>query len=73
MLLQLLLFPFRHSKWSREQAPGAMDEARFGAPVVDINSPDLYIPLMASVTYVLAMGLLNGIGMKFHPEVRNLV
>jgi hypothetical protein len=50
-----------------------MDEARFGAPVVDINSPDLYIPLMASVTYVLAMGLLNGIGMKFHPEVRNLV
>lgn len=32
----------------------------YAAPREDINSPDLYIPVMAFVTYVLLCGLAAG-------------
>ena len=69
------LFPFLHRKWARQQPSGAADgvEAAHPPPSADSNAPDLYIPLMAFVTYVLATGLLQGIGMTFHPEVLNEV
>ncbi|CAJ0911736.1 7853_t:CDS:2, partial [Entrophospora sp. SA101] len=38
-------------------------------PREDINSPDLYIPAMAFVTYVLLTGIVAGTKHKFHPEV----
>ena len=34
----------------------------FAAPVHDENAPDLYIPLMAFITFVLITGLLKGAG-----------
>lgn len=73
--LQRLFFPFRHRDWARTQAPDASnnEEMAYNPPVRDSNSLDLYIPLMAFVTYVLATGLLKGIGMKFHPEVLSQV
>ncbi|KAI8385012.1 YIF1-domain-containing protein [Radiomyces spectabilis] len=67
--LRLLLFPWRHSPWTRSikrTETGQMDG--FRSPREDINSPDLYIPVMAVVTYVLLCGLAAGRQGSFHPE-----
>jgi protein transport protein YIF1 len=37
-----------------------------------LNSPDLYIPVMAFVTYILLSTLLAGLRGAFHPEVMGL-
>merc|ERR1719247_2554195 len=40
-----------------------------GAKVRQLSQPDLYIPLMSYITYVILVGLLKGIsGQDFHPE-----
>lgn len=41
---------------------------RFRTPREDVNAPDLYIPCMALVTYVLLYGLQLGVKGQFHPE-----
>ncbi|ORX46672.1 YIF1-domain-containing protein [Piromyces finnis] len=50
----LVLFPFRHKSWARigrrNEQTGKME---YNSPREDINSPDLYIPLMSCVTYVI--------------------
>jgi len=60
--LKLLLFPFFKKDWVRRDG-GSHDEDR------DINSPDLYIPSMAFVTYVLLVGYFMGTKFKFTPDV----
>lgn len=71
--------PFTTKQWAR--MPGKDDSGAFAAdagsqqahyslPVDDVNAPDLYIPLMALVSFILMNGLVSGMGMKFHPEVR---
>ncbi|CAJ0831854.1 1105_t:CDS:2 [Entrophospora sp. SA101] len=61
----------QHSPWSRlvirSEQNGQMEGYR--PPREDINSPDLYIPAMAFVTYVLLTGIVAGTEDKFHPEV----
>ncbi|KAK6013195.1 Hrf1 family protein [Ostertagia ostertagi] len=54
--LGILLFPFFHRDWSLKYA--GSDE-----PVPakdDVNAPDLYIPLMAFITYVIVSGFVLG-------------
>ncbi|KAG8536936.1 hypothetical protein GDO81_025381, partial [Engystomops pustulosus] len=51
----LLLFPYMHQDW----------EVRYQqdipvAPRFDVNAPDLYIPVMAFITYILVAGLALG-------------
>ncbi|KAI4244390.1 MAG: hypothetical protein LQ352_006834 [Teloschistes flavicans] len=74
--LLLVLFPWRHRPWSREQRPSssASPDANyyFLPPRDDINSPDMYIPVMAIVTYILLSTLLAGLRGAFHPEVMGL-
>ncbi|KAL4402347.1 Protein transport protein Yif1 [Malassezia pachydermatis] len=41
----------------------------FCVPREDVNSPDMYIPLMALVTYVIATSIIYGLRGRFHPEV----
>ena len=41
----------------------------FLPPREDVNSPDMYIPVMAFVTYILVSTLLAGLRGQFHPEV----
>ena len=41
-------------------------------PRDDLNAPDLYIPTMAFVTFVLVMGYALGTAGQFHPEVLGL-
>ena len=61
---QLLLLPFRASQFARLSTGGAP-----ALPVADENAPDLYIPSMAFITYVLSMGLNKGMLKEFHPDV----
>jgi hypothetical protein len=40
----------------------------FAPPREDVNSPDLYIPAMSVVTYVLLVAVIRGLESRFHPE-----
>lgn len=68
--LFLVLFPWRHKPWSRKQAMGPNgQEGWFLPPRDDLNSPDMYIPLMALVTYILLATLIAGIQGNFRTEL----
>lgn len=62
--LALLLFPFVHTNWSIHY--NNQDEPV--APRYEINAPDLYIPVMAFVTYLLVAGYVLGTQNRFDPE-----
>ncbi|KXT04399.1 hypothetical protein AC578_3571 [Pseudocercospora eumusae] len=69
--LFIVLFPWRHRPWSRQQVrsndgPNAIE---FLPPREDTNSPDMYIPLMALVTYILLSTLIAGLNGKFEPAL----
>lgn len=44
----------------------------FLPPRDDVNSPDLYIPVMAFVTYIILTSVILGLESRFHPEVLGL-
>lgn len=62
--LMILMFPYTHQDW----------EVRYHrdtplTPRQDVNAPDLYIPTMAFITYILLAGMALGIQKRFSPEV----
>lgn len=61
--LRLLFFPFTHRDWSLKY-----DQDNPVQPRYDINAPDLYIPCMAYITYVVLAGLVLGMQDRFSPE-----
>jgi hypothetical protein len=71
--LLLVLFPWRHKPWSRQishnEPSGSGSSASFLPPRDDINSPDIYIPVMAFTTYVLLSTMIAGLNGKFKPEL----
>ncbi|OBZ77974.1 Protein transport protein yif1 [Grifola frondosa] len=67
--LRLLVFPWRHKPWARRVQRMENGQSEWQPPRDDINSPDLYIPLMALVTYILLAGLHSGLHARFHPEI----
>ncbi|GAB7335247.1 hypothetical protein MBLNU13_g07661t1 [Cladosporium sp. NU13] len=71
--LVLVLFPWRHKPWSRQishnDTSGSGSTASFLPPRDDINSPDMYIPIMAFTTYVLLSTMIAGLNGKFKPEL----
>lgn len=71
--LMLILFPFRHRNWSRmttsETAGSSGSGVSYAPPLEDVNAPDLYIPLISFVTYILLWALFLGLRGDFHPEV----
>mmetsp|Transcript_20482 Transcript_20482/g.30652 ORF Transcript_20482/g.30652 Transcript_20482/m.30652 type:complete len:345 (+) Transcript_20482:86-1120(+) len=79
--LRVILFPFRH-EWSRRyDAPGGIgsggmgppsDHALFKPPREDVNAPDLYIPTMAFITYIILFAYALGVDNRFTPEVVSL-
>lgn len=62
--LKLLFFPFAHSDWSVKYEHNEPVQPRY-----EVNAPDLYIPTMAYVTYILVAGLVLGTQNRFSPEV----
>lgn len=67
--IKLLFFPFTHSDWSVQfdQSEGIQVQPRH-----DVNAPDLYIPTMSFVTYILMVGLSLGLMDRFSPEILGL-
>jgi len=61
--LRMLLFPFGQKKWAR-----GTKEGKCLPPKDDHNAPDLYIPVMAFLTYVLVVGVALGQADSFTPE-----
>mmetsp|Transcript_11181 Transcript_11181/g.30066 ORF Transcript_11181/g.30066 Transcript_11181/m.30066 type:complete len:365 (+) Transcript_11181:53-1147(+) len=64
--LLLLLFPLKNKTWTRRR----LDEGGpYLPPREDLNAPDLYIPAMAFITYVLLVGFISGTAGTFTPDV----
>lgn len=61
--LKLLYFPFFNSDWSLKYDQDNPIQPRF-----DHNAPDLYIPLMAYITFIVLAGLVLGMQNRFSPE-----
>ncbi|XP_053685898.1 protein YIF1B isoform X2 [Sabethes cyaneus] len=61
--LRLIFFPFSQLDWSLKY-----DHDNPVQPRYDINAPDLYIPTMAYITYVVLAGLVLGFQNRFSPE-----
>ncbi|XP_013005330.1 protein YIF1B isoform X1 [Cavia porcellus] len=53
--LGLLVFPYLHQDWEVQYQQDTPVAPRF-----DVNAPDLYIPAMAFITYILVAGLALG-------------
>lgn len=66
----LVLFPYRNKNWSRmtTTADGSL-LTQFLPPSLDTNAPDLYIPLMAFITYILLWASFQGLQGDFHPQL----
>ncbi|EEA26854.1 Protein transport protein yif1 [Talaromyces marneffei ATCC 18224] len=79
--LALVLFPWYHKPWSRQQTrmaatagpDGQIQQQHYASvflpPRDDLNSPDMYIPTMAFVTYILLCTVMAGLRGSFHPEL----
>jgi len=65
--IKLVLFPFSQRTWKR-RIHRANDVDTYLPPRDDINAPDLYIPLMAFITYFLLYGFQLGMQDKFSPD-----
>ncbi|GAA5995403.1 protein transporter YIF1 [Rhodotorula paludigena] len=69
--LRLVLWPWRHKPWSRgvvrNESTGVAEGWK--APRDDLNCPDLYIPVMAVVTYILLSAVIAGKAGTFDPNI----
>ncbi|XP_037070029.1 protein YIF1B-like [Pollicipes pollicipes] len=61
--LRLLFLPFTNSDWSVRYSSEEPIQPRH-----EVNAPDLYIPSMAFITYILVAGFLLGKQQRFSPE-----
>ncbi|KAI3405326.2 POL2 [Candida oxycetoniae] len=64
----LILFPYRQKDWNRISTKETGIN-QFLPPTHDVNAPDLYIPLMSFVTYILLWAAFQGLKGDFHPQV----
>mmetsp|Transcript_31677 Transcript_31677/g.57326 ORF Transcript_31677/g.57326 Transcript_31677/m.57326 type:complete len:367 (-) Transcript_31677:206-1306(-) len=65
-----VLFPFFFREWAREEIePNPDGSMTYALPQQDENAPDLYIPSMSLLTYVLLCALCYGNAGKFDPDV----
>lgn len=78
--MQRILFPFIFKGWKRTELDPVVHQlnpdgsynpsvVQYALPVADVNAPDLYIPAMSLLTYVLLSAVLYGSSGEFTPEV----
>ncbi|KAK9470831.1 uncharacterized protein V1510DRAFT_421950 [Dipodascopsis tothii] len=69
--IALVLFPWTHKLWSRQMRRSEVSGVAEGykSPREDINSPDMYIPVMAFTTYIILSSVIAGLHGSFHPEM----
>lgn len=69
--LKIILLPF-YNKNNWQRLPGSQLQGSgsmfFLPPKDDVNSPDLYIPIMGLVTYILVWNVQKGLEGSFNPE-----
>jgi len=65
------LSPEQAAKMKQDKNKKLVYNSPFQSPIDDINAPDMYIPLMAMVTYIVIMGYAVGTqqGGRFTPQV----
>jgi hypothetical protein len=68
--IALVLYPFKNKQWARLNADDGNNGAFYkkALPKDDVNAPDLYLPFMAFITYVLLFAYLQGTENQFTPE-----
>ncbi|KAI5954180.1 hrf1 [Candida jiufengensis] len=64
----LILFPFQQKDWSRISTKETGIN-QYLPPSHDINAPDLYIPIMSFITYILLWAAFQGLNGEFHPQL----
>lgn len=60
--LGIILFPFKKKTWNRK-LDGELttpDREVYQPPRIDLNAPDLYIPIVSFVTYIILVGFISG-------------
>lgn len=71
--LTLILFPYKNKTWTRQYRASTDQQGNsvqvYATPVDDTNAPDLYIPSMALVTYILLWAVFSGVTGDFHPQM----
>ncbi len=65
----LLLLPFSSADYPAGAPLPVGADCHFQLPTTDLAAPDLYLPMMAFVTYVLLRGYSSGLSGAFHPEL----
>ncbi|KAK2709609.1 protein YIF1A-like [Artemia franciscana] len=61
--LRILTLPYIHTDWTLKYSTDEPVQPRD-----DVNAPDLYIPLMAYITFIVLSGIAQGAQNKFTPE-----
>ncbi|XP_035732186.1 protein YIF1B-like isoform X1 [Vespa mandarinia] len=61
--LAILFFPFTHKDWTVKYEQDVPMQPRY-----EKNAPDMYIPMMSFLTYVVLAGLVLGAQERFNPE-----
>ncbi|XP_043673391.1 protein YIF1B [Vespula pensylvanica] len=61
--LAILFFPFTHKDWTVKYEQDVPMQPRY-----EKNAPDMYIPMMSFLTYVVLAGLVLGSQERFSPE-----
>jgi len=70
--LKLVLLPYtHHGSWQRStvEIKGENGEKCLSPPRADINAPDLYIPVMGFITYIIICAMVAGLAGGFRPEM----
>ena len=66
------MFPYLHRSWTRKLVRHENEEYH-STPKDDVNAPDLYIPIMAFITYILTFSVLMGLTEKgFRPDILSI-
>ncbi|CAH2354335.1 protein transport protein Yif1p [[Candida] railenensis] len=74
----VILFPYRHKNWNRltsssdpsqQPSSSSTSSVQYVPPTHDLNAPDLYIPLMSFITYILLWASFQGFKGDFHPQL----
>jgi len=72
--LKLILFPyFYRGSWQRSSIQLGKGRETYPPPRADINAPDLYIPVMGFVTYIIICSIVAGFAGGFKPEMLGIV
>lgn len=64
--IKILLAPYLHKEWERTTA---QDTGKPNPPDLDVNAPDLYLPVNMMLTFALLVGYVKGQSNQFNPEI----